>query len=254
MESNPQKAHYEFIHDSYNAHYFDSWSMRFREEFIYFPLFQGLQHSAIRVADIASGSGENSVALKRVRPQATVVGVDISESAVAEYKRKLSADAHILDLTVPMTVEFGTFDAVMVIGGLHHCVNDLKTTFVNISKLLKPGGVLLMYEPNRRFVLERLRRYWYRHDRYFEADSEAALDHDEIADLAANEFEVDWVRYCGGPGYFLVLNSLVLRIPLKANPLISPPLLFAESIWNTIPAPVLQATFLAQWRKRAECL
>ena len=42
---NPQKAHYEAIHDAYEAHYYDAPSMAYRDRFIYGPLVKRLDLS-----------------------------------------------------------------------------------------------------------------------------------------------------------------------------------------------------------------
>jgi hypothetical protein len=59
---NPQKAHYERIHDLYSAHYYDESSMKYREEFIYDPLFQGVDLNDKDVLELASGNGANTLA------------------------------------------------------------------------------------------------------------------------------------------------------------------------------------------------
>jgi hypothetical protein len=50
--------------------YFDRWSTKYREEFIYEPLWRGMDFAAKRVADLACGSGFNSEALLRRFPTA----------------------------------------------------------------------------------------------------------------------------------------------------------------------------------------
>lgn len=249
MSDNPQFRHYETIIDGYDAHYYDPWSMRYRDEFIYARLWAGLDLDGRRVAEIASGSGHNSLALMRAFPTARVEGFDISATACARYRAATGAAAHEVDLTRPMA-PMAPFDAALVIGGLHHCIADLPRTLENIAGLLKPGGVLMMTEPNSRYALETVRRLWYRLDKTFEADSEAALDHDALAALATAWFEPIDVRYYGGPAYFAVLNSMILRIPVRAKPWLSPPLLAIERWWDRLPGKLPHDMFLARWRRR----
>lgn len=69
-------------------------------------------------------------------------------------------------------------------------MSNIEGTLHTIAALLKPGAVFLMLEPNRGFMLESARRLWYRLDRYFEAETEAALDHDHLAAMAGEMFQV----------------------------------------------------------------
>ena len=64
MDSSRQKQHYTAIHDAYEAHYYDAPSMAYRSRFIYRWLFDGVDFRGAIVADLACGSGYNSLALK----------------------------------------------------------------------------------------------------------------------------------------------------------------------------------------------
>jgi SAM-dependent methyltransferase len=245
-----QKQHYERIHDAYGQHYYDPTSLAFRDRFIYRHIFAGLDLNGKEIADLACGSGFNSLAVLRRFPQASVFGLDISSAACAAYKEATGREAHAADLT--SGEDFGMrADGAMIIGGLHHCVADLPKTFRSISHLVKPGGLLLMFEPNREYVLEKARRIWYRADAYFEADTEAALNHDEIARIAAPWFSPESCRFMGGPAYFLIFNSLLFRLPVKAKPLLAPPLFALEGIYNLLPGRRLYPYFVARWRRNA---
>src|ERR1700741_147451 len=84
-----QKAHYEAIHSDYEDHYYDAESMAFRERFYYDPLFAGLDLNGCSVADLASGSGHNSLAVLRRFPKAVVTGFDISRAAGEDYLKNV---------------------------------------------------------------------------------------------------------------------------------------------------------------------
>ncbi len=246
---NPQRQHYEGVIDAYDAHYYDAWSMRYRDEFIYAPMWGDLDLGGKRVAELASGAGGNSLALMRRFPDVRVEGFDISPTACARYRAATGQPAHEVDLTRAMP-EMEPFDAAFVVGGLHHCVTDLPATLANIARLLKPGGLLLMSEPSSRFFLEAVRKLWYRLDSNFQADTEAALDHDRIAALGLDWFAPQDVRYYGGPAFFAVYNSMILRIPLAWKPTISPPLLAAERLWRRLPGTRLHNAFTARWMRK----
>lgn len=245
---NAQEAHYEAIHDAYEAHYYDRTSMAYRRRFIYRPLFNGLNLDRASVADIACGSGRNSLALRGYFPSIRTTGYDISESACRDYRRRTGGDAYQIDLTRPASFPL-THDAALVVGGLHHCVVDLSATLENVARLVRPGGCFMMMEPNAEFFLSALRRFWYKHDKWFEADTEAALRHDEIARVAERYFMPERVLYVGGPAFYLILNSLITRVPLKLKPVLSALLLPVERVYNRLPGRSAFAVFLAVWRR-----
>lgn len=249
--SHGQKAHYEIIHDAYEAHYYDETSMAYRHRFIYEPLFEGVQLNGASVADLACGSGHNSLALREYFPSVSTTGYDISESACRDYQLHVGGAAHQVDLTQPLTPA-ETHDAAIVIGGLHHCVVDLGTTFRNIARMIRPGGRFFMMEPNDEFFLSAVRRIWYRKDQWFEADSEAALKHKEIASLAAPYFVPRRVIYIGGPAFYLILNSLITRVPLRAKPYLASVLFPFETLYNRLPGHAAFAVFLAEWERTNE--
>ncbi|HLX29233.1 MAG TPA: class I SAM-dependent methyltransferase [Casimicrobiaceae bacterium] len=248
-ESARQRLHYERIHDDYERHYYDSTSMAFRERFLYDAMFDGLDLNGRRVADLASGSGHNSLAILQRFPRAEVVGFDISETACRQYRATVGAEAYQFDLISGGDAGMA-FDVAIIVGGLHHCVSNLDATFRTIANLLCEGGLLLMYEPNSEYVLEGVRKFWYRRDRYFDAATEHALAHDRIARMAAKSGLVPLrCHYAGGPAYFLIQNSLLFRIPVPLKRYLAPPLFALETAYNRLPWKSCFPTFIACWRK-----
>jgi SAM-dependent methyltransferase len=243
-----QKAHYEHIHDAYEAHYYDAESLRYREEFIFAPLLTGLDFNDQDVLDAASGSGHNTLLMRRRFPRMRAVGLDISDAACEGYRRVTGGAAVQGDLTQPLALG-RQFDAAIAIGGLHHCVVNLPQAIDNLAALVKPNGVVLMMEPSADGVLEALRTRWYRGDHYFDAGTEHALSHDELLRLTEGRFEAEIVRYIGGPAYFLVLNSLVLRVPLGAKPLVAAATWPLEHAFSALNSRTAAAAFIARWRR-----
>jgi len=246
--SQRQKQHYERIHDAYVDHYFDRHSMAYRDRFIYRPLFEGLDLNDKAVADLACSSGQNSLELLRFFPRAQITGFDISAKACADYRANVGRPAIEIDLTKGARLD-ARFDAALVVGGLHHCVADLPATLETIAGLLEPGGLLLMMEPNADFVLEGARQLWYRHDSYFDAATEHALSHDALARLAASWFRPRDVRHMGGPGYFLILNSLIFRLPKALKAVLAEPLSAVDQLYNRLPGQAPFPYFLARWER-----
>lgn len=248
MDSARQKLHYEQIHEEYEAHYYDPQSLLYRERFILAPLLNGIDLNDCEVLDVASGSGHNTLLLQRRFPRMRATGVDISESACRAYERTTGWPAIQGDFTRPVSMD-RQFDAVVAIGGFHHLVADLPQAITNLTALVRSGGVVLMMEPSADGVLEGLRRYWYQRDGYFDAPTEHSLSHDALLALAGGGFSSDVVRYIGGPAYFAVLNSLVLRVPLSVKPWLTLVTFPLEAAVNTLNLRTLAPAFIARWRR-----
>jgi SAM-dependent methyltransferase len=245
-----QRLHYEKIHDDYEAHYYDTSSIAYRREFVYDALFEGLDLNDKLVVELACGSGHNSLELLKRYPKAEAVGFDISSKACEAYRERTSSRAYEFDLTSESPPPVRA-DAAMIFGGLHHCVRALPQTFRTLASVVKPGGLLLMYEPNSRYLLESARKLWYRMDRYFDAETEAALDHSEIARLASADFTPMSSRHMGGPAYFLIFNSLLFRIPVASKEKLAGPLFWLERRFNRLPGQLWYPYFVACWRRKS---
>jgi SAM-dependent methyltransferase len=243
-----QKQHYEAIHDDYDRHYYDSSSMAFRCRFVYDILFDGIDLNGKVVADLASGSGHNSLAVLQRFPRAQVLGFDISSKACQAYERYTGGRAYQVDLT--SGTDYGVrADVAMVLGGIHHCATSLPQTFRTVAHIVRPGGLLLMYEPNRQCILEGVRRLWYRLDKYFDSETEASLNHGVVARLASEHFSPVFCRYMGGPAYFLIFNSLLFRMPGRLKNGIASPLFVLEQLYNCLPGRWWYPYFIARWQR-----
>ncbi|HRO49500.1 MAG TPA: class I SAM-dependent methyltransferase [Hyphomicrobium sp.] len=246
-----QAEHYDTILDAYERHYYDEQALRYRPKYIYPHLFEGVSLDGARVLELAWGSGLNTLEALRLFPNVAVSGLDISPRSCEAYRRNTRREAAVFDLADPQAPPIAPADHVFIVGGLHHCVRDLPTTFDNVAKLIRPGGTLLMVEPNAGFILNAIRNYWYRKDRWFREEDEAPLVHDDIAALAAGKFVAEKVTYLGGPAYFLVLNSLITRIPVGAKAFLAAATFVVDDVYNRIPGQRPFPMFIARWERDA---
>lgn len=243
-----QQAHFETLHGVYERHQYHPSVMAYRQKFIYEPMFRGLDLNGARVVELCSGSGHNSHYLKNRFPGASISGVDISRAACADYEKRVGAPCMLLDLTAPDRKISETFDVAFVVGGLHHCVANLEAVLTNVAAMLKPGGHLLMLEPSSQFFLNPVRKLWYRIDKkMFDVQTERALNHDELLEMAGGKFRVETVKFLGGPGCAFIMNGMIFRIPLVVKSLTAPFLLKAESVWNLLPWKASHFLFHARW-------
>jgi SAM-dependent methyltransferase len=247
---NPQAAHFARLHQQYMDAYYDDVSMAYRRSFINPLLFQDLDLNGKRVADIGCGGGANTKELLQLFPRANLVGFDIASEFVELYCRETGREAHCVDFTRPIGPEHErAFDCVLVIGGLHHMVRGLDVAMENAFRMLKPGGILIALEPSSRFLLEPVRKLWYRADPMFEADTEAAIDARSLVQNYASKFPQAKVVYMGGPAFFMLLQSMILRIPYGVKKAIARPCFAIERMWTHLPFPQLKNCFIIHMRR-----
>jgi SAM-dependent methyltransferase len=244
-----QREHYDSISSDYEAHYADPWSLRYRRRFIDRYLCLGLDLHGKQVLDAMCGPGQLTQYLLEQWPTVNITGLDISQNTADAY-------AKANPRCVPKCASFlqngfqpSTFDAVFIVGGLHHlqpCVDDAVN---EAHRLLKPGGIFSFCEPHTGSCLDVIRRNWYEKDSLFERN-EAAVNITGLRRRFADKFEFVREYYLGNIAYFLVYNSMVFRLPLSLKKWYSPPLLAAEWLLKPLHSRFLSAFGVCQWRKR----
>jgi len=241
-----QQDHYDKIADEYEAHYSDACSLEYRRRFIYEPMFAGIDLSGMKVLDAMCGSGQTTQYL--LSRGAQVTGLDLSNEVISSFKsRWTNCDAiqrSLLDSGLPGEC----FDCVVIIGGLHHIHPNVSGALREIHRILKPGGYLCFMEPHSGSLPDVIRRFWYKHDRFF-SDNEASIDVDSIERKFAGQFQRHSVNYLGNIGFLFVLNSLIFRIPVKAKPYYSSFCMTLEGWINKLQGKLTSCFVVARWQK-----
>jgi tRNA threonylcarbamoyl adenosine modification protein (Sua5/YciO/YrdC/YwlC family) len=114
------------------------------------PLFEQLQEELVagsgngakRVLELGTGTGETTRRLLRRHPDATVVGVDASESMLARARQTLPADRVSLRVgRLQDPLPEGPFDLVASALAIHHLTDEEKAAlFARIAEVLDPAG------------------------------------------------------------------------------------------------------------------
>lgn len=242
-----QKIHYDRIAASYEAHYSDESSQRYRARFIYDPMLAGLDLSGKRVLEAMCGSGQTTDYL--LSKGAQVTGLDISPEEIAAFRRRWPACEAVAASMLDSGLPGDSFDAVVVVGGLHHLHPGMNEAVREIHRILKPGGHFCFAEPHSRALPDLVRRHWYRRDSLF-ASNEEAIDASELKDQFSAQFSFEKEQYLGNIGYLLILNSMVFRIPLRLKPYYAPALMRVEAAVQKMQGRLLSCFVVAQWRKR----
>jgi SAM-dependent methyltransferase len=242
-----QKDHYDQIASEYESHYSDESSLEYRRRFIYEPMFAGLNLSGLRVLDAMCGSGQTTEYL--LSRDASVTGLDISTEAIARFRSRWNNCQASCRSLLDSGLENDSFDCVVVVGGLHHIHPNLSEAVREIHRLLKPGGYFCFMEPHSGSIADLVRRFWYKHDRFF-SENEAAIDVNALQAEFSSRFAFNKVKYLGNVAFLLVLNSLIFRIPLRAKRYYSSPLMVLESLINRVQRKLLSCFVVAQWQKK----
>ncbi|HEY2974937.1 MAG TPA: class I SAM-dependent methyltransferase [Pyrinomonadaceae bacterium] len=242
-----QRRHYDQISAEYEKHYSDAWSSQYRRKFVYGPMFEGLTLSGMKVLDAMCGSGQTTEYL--LSRNAQVTGLDISDEVIDAFSTRWSDCKSVRRSLLDSGLPDESFDCVVVVGGLHHVQPNVSQAVKEIDRILKHGGYFCFMEPHSGSFPDIIRRFWYKHDRFF-SDNEASVDIHSLETEFAFRFVFKRVKYLGNLAFLLVLNSLILRIPLRAKPFYSPFLMRLESSINKLQGKVTSCFVVGQWQKK----
>lgn len=147
-DSDPARSRY--VHDLFNrtAHHYNTIERIFGNGgLLYRRLslrFNGLK-PGMQVLDVASGTGNVlRGAVKEVGPTGRVVGVDPNPGMLRE-NRRYNEGPLVRGVGQALPIKSGTFDYVTMGIALRH-VSDLKATFREYARVLKPGGRVWILE------------------------------------------------------------------------------------------------------------
>ncbi|HEY2972804.1 MAG TPA: class I SAM-dependent methyltransferase [Pyrinomonadaceae bacterium] len=243
-----QRQHYNRIAAEYEAQYGDVDGVTYREEFLYRPMFAGLDLEGRSVLEALSGSGHATGYLLRDK-KALVTGLDISEEAIASFKTRWPACQAICSSITASGLPDESFDCIVVVMGLHHLQPHLSDVLSEIHRLLRKGGVFCFAEPHRESAFSRLRAIWYRHDSLF-ADNEESLDIEPLKRECEGLFEFRVEKYVGSVAYLLVLNSMIFRVPLWLKRMYSPALMCLEKMLAGFHSRRFSLAIICQWKRK----
>lgn len=107
-------------------------------------LVEFIPDHAKRILDLGTGAGRLLALVKDARPGAHFVGLDFSQTMLAEVRKRFSSDAnvtvveHNFEQVLP---PLGTFDAVISSFAIHHLVHERKRSlYAEIYAMLNDGG------------------------------------------------------------------------------------------------------------------
>lgn len=100
------------------------------------------------ILDVGCGSGYSTELLIKEFTPFKIVAFDFMQEQINLAKRRsLKADFFIGDIT-KIGLPSNTFDAAFIFGVIHH-VAEWEKALHEVGRVLKPGGIVLMEEPNK---------------------------------------------------------------------------------------------------------
>ncbi|MCK6439728.1 MAG: class I SAM-dependent methyltransferase [Planctomycetes bacterium] len=206
-----QREYYNGIADTYDRHFHNPHAMRYRN-MVYDGFFKSVDLRGKDVLDACCGGGENSSYL--VARGAVVTGLDISERQCEIYHRRFPE--HRVECCSILQTTFGdaTFD-IIVTESLHHLPPNLDRGVRELHRILKPGGMLVFWEPSAGSIFDALRKVWYRFDRMYFESNERSIDARAFTKQYEDLFSLESLRYGGNLAHLFVQSSMILRIPVR---------------------------------------
>ena len=110
-----------------------------------------IKKEKLKILDVGCGTGLNSSKISKNNHDIT--GIDISENAIKEYKKKFKG--HVVDITKGLPFKKNTFDLILCSEVIEH-VKDTKFCLFEFNRILKKNGTLLISTPNSVFWVYRL--------------------------------------------------------------------------------------------------
>ncbi len=241
-----QEIHYNEIAEEYASHYGDPTAKVYRDRFIYNRMFGGLDLKKLKVLDAMCGMGTTSEYL--LRHGADVTALDISDELLKICNKVVPGAKTVKASVLNMPFPDESFDVISIVGGLHHLHPKVEDGVSELFRVLKSGGILVCLEPPKESIFDRLRQFWYRFDRYFE-DNEESIDLKSLVASQKGKFTLEYQFYGNGPAYFLICNSLIMRIPLSLKKIIAYPLFFVDRCVEYFTTPFWAAYVVFRLRK-----
>jgi ubiquinone/menaquinone biosynthesis C-methylase UbiE len=111
----------------------------------YQMLADSLPEENASLVDIACGPGNVAAYFARVRPEVSVVGVDLAQGMLNQARTRVpTAEFHVLDCRALQQLNRTFQGAAFAFGLSYLSVSDVEHFFISLKQVLIPGGVLLL--------------------------------------------------------------------------------------------------------------
>lgn len=243
-ESN-QKKYYNRIANEYDKHYAKEEALHYRYS-IYDSLLNEFNFKDKLVLDAMCGGGQNTSFF--LSKGATVAGIDISDNQCAFYKKRFPENLIFCQSILGNELAENFYD-VIITDSLHHTHPNVKNCINEFNRLLKPGGLLILWEPSAKSIFDVLRNIWYKMDKKYFENNEKAIDLKRLTLDYNNKFELLSKKYGGNLAYLFVNLTMGLRIPTRVVKYYSKPLFYIDKFVSNFQTRHTALWFLVVYRK-----
>ena len=242
-----QRAYYDSIADTYDDHYGSDQNLIYRTR-VFDRVLGATQLRGRKVLDAMCGGGQNSTYF--VGRGADVTGIDISAKQCEHYKRRFPDNEIICGSALDTGLPDASFDLVFT-DSLHHLHPSVDDGVRELSRVLRPGGLLVAWEPSAGSVFDYARKLWYRLDRRYFEDNEASIDVRRLASDHADRLRLERAVFGGNLAYVFVGLSMAMRIPIKWLDYYAEPLFRVEDVLTAFQRRLTALWVMALFEKRA---
>jgi 2-polyprenyl-6-hydroxyphenyl methylase/3-demethylubiquinone-9 3-methyltransferase len=110
------------------------------------------RESGITILDFGCGAGQILKEIQKINPGAKLIGLDVSEKALGEAKKELpSAEFHQIKDGEKVPIQDNSIDFIFSSEVIEH-IYDTENAISEMSRILKPGGKLLITTPYHGFI------------------------------------------------------------------------------------------------------
>lgn len=148
-----------------------------------------LKSTPIKVIDLGGGSGAFSNIIYHENKQNFIVTIDLDLQALKRASKGISP-IHGNILKVPF--KNGSFDGVLGRAILHHIPDELEASAMEISRILKVGGMAVIQEPCDKNIIANLARIFFTTE--IHEEQEAPLDQTKLEKALSKHLEVKKIR------------------------------------------------------------
>ena len=191
------------------------------------------------------------LAMQHISKNLLFSGFDYSETMVS-LANKRYPDINVWHQDITTFNIQNEYDIIFLIGGLHHVYKYRHQALNNVCAALKPGGVLINFEPtHNNFLMASIRQLVYWKNSFFDEDNERAFSTHELNALARdNGLEPIAQLYPGLLAYVLWYNPDAFPLLDKGDPeLVKKYCTFESALWASNVARYLSFATLSCFKK-----